>query len=470
MLDNLNKNKYGIVYTPNNLVKQMLNIIPKNLLQNQSLKWLDVGAGTGNFSQELFDLLNENLKQLIPDNDKRHNHILDNMLFMIEIYEPHIEILREKFKNNKNNKNIIFQDFLTFNPDFQFDFIIGNPPYNLNGAIKTPTNQKLQKKNDGKSSYVDFVIKSLNLLKDNGHLLLIIPTIWLKPDKAGLYNCLTNLNIKYLQCFSASQTMKLFDYKAQTPTCFFLIEKTPAINNNINNNINNINNNHQKIIPIFDSIERKPINYYLNNNFPIPTNGIEIVNKLINYVNQIGHLKVEKSTTPSKKCKITKTPPEAININFYENITTCRLDNLNPKLVINYSDLVCSYKNIKKLVLAHKMYGFPFFDETGKYGISARDNYIISEKDYTLQELKQIQKFLSTKFAIFMFSLTNYRMRYLEKSAFYFLPDITKIKDFPDLLDLKKNELNNKIADFFNFSQKTRETIEKSQKNYDFFI
>ena len=100
-------------------------------------------------SQELFDLLNENLKQLIPDNDKRYNHILDNMLFMIEIYEPHIEILREKFKNNNNNnnnENIIFQDFLTFNPEFQFDFIIGNPPYNLNGAIKTPTIKKLQKK------------------------------------------------------------------------------------------------------------------------------------------------------------------------------------------------------------------------------------------------------------------------------------------------------------------------------------
>jgi len=61
-------------------------------------------------------------------------------------------------------------------------------------------------------------------------------------------------------------------------------------------------------------------------------------------------------------------------------------------------------------------------------------------------------------------------MRYLEKSAFYFLPDITKIKDFPDLLDLKKNELNNKIADFFNFSQKERETIEKTHKNYNFFI
>ena len=95
MLDNLSKNKYGIVYTPNNLVKQMLNIIPKNLLQNQSLKWLDIGAGTGNFSQELFDLLNENLKNRIPNDDKRYDHILNNMLFMIKIYQPHIEILRE---------------------------------------------------------------------------------------------------------------------------------------------------------------------------------------------------------------------------------------------------------------------------------------------------------------------------------------------------------------------------------------
>ena len=51
--------------------------------------------------------------------------------------------------------------------------------------------------------------------------------------------------------------MKLFDYKAQTPTCFFLIEKTLSINYNNNNN-------HQKIIPIFDSIERRVINYYLN--------------------------------------------------------------------------------------------------------------------------------------------------------------------------------------------------------------
>ena len=61
-------------------------------------------------------------------------------------------------------------------------------------------------------------------------------------------------------------------------------------------------------------------------------------------------------------------------------------------------------------------------------------------------------------------------MRYLEKSAFYFLPDITKIKDLLDLIDLKKNKLDNKIADFFDFSQKMRETIEKNHKNYNFFI
>ena len=76
------KNKFGIVYTPNNLVKLMLNVIPK-IYFKINFKWLDVGAGTGNFSR-IIGLLNENLKQLIPDNDKRYNHILDNMLFMMK--------------------------------------------------------------------------------------------------------------------------------------------------------------------------------------------------------------------------------------------------------------------------------------------------------------------------------------------------------------------------------------------------
>jgi len=45
--------------------------------------------------------------------------------------------------------------------------------------------------------------------------------------------------------------------------------------------------------------------------------------------------------------------------------------------------------------------------------------------------LIKLQKFLSTKTALFLFKSTTYRMKYLEKYVFELLPDITKIPDFP---------------------------------------
>ena len=115
------------------------------------------------------------------------------------------------------------------------------------------------------------------------------------------------------------------------------------------------------------------------------------------------------------------------------------------------------------------MYGFPFFDISGIYGISSRDNYIISNKNYNLNELNEIYNFLSTKFALFIFSTTNYRMRLLEKYAFEFLPDITKINDFPKLINLTREDREKKINIFFNFSQNEINFIEKYSKNYNFF-
>ena len=46
-----NKDKYGEVLTPHNLVKEMLNLLPDAVFKNKNLKWLDPGAGTGNISQ-----------------------------------------------------------------------------------------------------------------------------------------------------------------------------------------------------------------------------------------------------------------------------------------------------------------------------------------------------------------------------------------------------------------------------------
>ena len=92
------------------------------------------------------------------------------------------------------------------------------------------------------------------------------------------------------------------------------------------------------------------------------------------------------------------------------------------------------------------MYGMPYLDISGEYGISNRDNYVIQKEK--LSDLIKIQTFLSTKTAIYLFKSTRYRMMYLEKYAFELIPDITNLLDFPEVIN------DDTIADYFGFDEK----------------
>ena len=171
-------------------------------------------------------------------------------------------------------------------------------------------------------------------------------------------------------------------------------------------------------------------------------------------------LEVIKTNLPPKDTILNNNKSE----NFkYKNITTCKLNGLTPELVINYSNKKLKYTGIPKLVLAHKMYGFPYLDINGEYGISNRDNYVIIKKN--IDDLIKIQKFLSTKTALYIFEATRYRMKYLEKYAFDIIPDIAKLEDFPE-------EINDEtISEYFRFNEIDKECISKlHNKKYKFFI
>jgi hypothetical protein len=259
---------------------------------------------------------------------------------------------------------------------------------------------------------------------------------------------------------NTSETQKAFLYKAQTPTCFFyghLKEETKEETQETT----------QPTLAIYDKLNKCFVNYVLRANYPIPTNGINIINKLLLYVDKIGYLKVYKSNSPPKNSVFANTNANA-NANI--NIHTTKLYKKTPLLIINYSNSIQHYANQPKLILAHKMYGFPYLDSSGTYGICARDNYILTTKDYSLNELKEIQAFLSTKIALFIFSTTNYRMRYLERYAFQFIPNITKLKEFPSLLNMNRASREKLIINFFNFSQIEEQLIETFFNNYNFFI
>ena len=112
------------------------------------------------------------------------------------------------------------------------------------------------------------------------------------------------------------------------------------------------------------------------------------------------------------------------------------------------------------------MYGFPYLDEKGEYGISNRDNYVILADDiHTIDKLKIIQKFLSTKTSLFLFEGTRYRMKYLEKYIFELIPNIIFLPNFPQVIN------DDTIAEFFNFDDREKKAIDIFHKNeYHFFV
>jgi len=436
------KEKYGDVPTPYFLIKEMLNLIPSEILKKKEGKWLDPGSGTGNFGKQIYETLMYSLTDIIDINERKQN-IMKQNLYLLEKNEYYKEKMEE---NISKDANIIIADYITWVPQMNFDVIIGNPPYNSDGLKKTPTNKVLKKGEDGETLWIKFVKKSIDILKEGGYLCFIIPSIWLKPDRAKMYQYLSQYKIHKIKCFSNTETNKIFNNNAQTPSCIFLLQKITGDNKTL----------------LYDKCYKTYMSYHFKNELPIPVHGVFLINKLKPYVEKYGSLenRVIKTNCISTKIKINKEKTEEYS---YKNVTTCLLDNNKATLVVNYSDIPCNYWGKKKLILAHKMYGFPYFDEFGEYGISSRDNYVMLNEDYKV--LLRYQQLLSTKFAIYLFESTRYRMKYLEKYVFQFIPDISKIGDFP-------NNINDtSLCEYYGLNKAEQEEILKfNTKPYKTFI
>ena len=151
-----------------------------------------------------------------------------------------------------------------------------------------------------------------------------------------------------------------------------------------------------------------------------------IIKKLIPYVSEYGHIKAIKTNLPSKKIKFSDVKTKQFP---YKNIKTTLLTGN----VYNYSNKPLNYR-YPKIVLAHKSIGLPFYDDEG-LGLSTRDNYIIESDNPNLLE------FLQSDFVKKIFESFRYRMRFLEKEVFLYLPRVDLIPYFPEVIN--DNNLNN---------------------------
>lgn len=219
------KEKYGEINTPEILIQQMLDKLPKNIWRDPTKKWLDPASGIGSFQILVYERLLKGLEYWEPVFQKRHNHIIQNMLYMCEINSVSEKKSRLIFGKNANIQKC---DFLNPKfPDFQvkkFDVILGNPPFN--------SNKKQKIKSSANTIWSDFVEKSLGLLEKNGFLLYVHPSGWRKPVKKNEFNYLfhkmtRDCQMEYLEIHNKEDGVKTFG--VQTRYDWYVLRNRPCI-------------------------------------------------------------------------------------------------------------------------------------------------------------------------------------------------------------------------------------------------
>ena len=392
----MHKELYGEVGTPAVLVERLISLIPTSRLRDSSTIYMEAGAGDGRISRMLVDRVTET--------DASQSDSIRGRIHMTELQERHHPAIRRAMGSSV----VLTKDFLS--SEGLFDVVFGNPPYNFGGNIKVPTNTQLDKKRDGRALWKEFVKHAFTILKPGGYLVFLMPSLWLKPDKEKVYDLINSFAVEKLIGFSASETHKLFMGKAQTPLTLVRLRKSPPIPN----------------IAIYDSVSNSYIPYPHRVPMPIPLKCPGILQKVRAGLStdQIGIPIVRTNSAP----KNTELAQEASDQCQYPNIRTTHLTKGIPRLITEWSDRPLAYAGVTKLALPHKMYGMPYLDTTGKFGLSRRDIYVITG---TISTLAIYRQFLCSRLVLYLYETTRYRMRFLERYVFQLLPDPTKLPDLP---------------------------------------
>lgn len=171
--DLLKKEKFGEVFTHPDLINKVLDLLPNNVWTNPNLLWLEPSCGKGFFVIHVYLRLMKGLKKVITNEKKRSIHIIEKMLYMVELGRENVDYCKKLFGSNMN---ILCSDYLKDNvyPDIQFDCIIGNLPFQDDFGLTSAGKKILGGKN---KLYERIFLKcSEQHLKKNGHITVIVPS------------------------------------------------------------------------------------------------------------------------------------------------------------------------------------------------------------------------------------------------------------------------------------------------------
>ena len=393
----LEKKKFGEVFTPMEVIDEMMDNLDKNykkehkksIFSISTLKWYDPSAGMGSFPVNVYYRLMNGLKKEFPDEKLRKKHILENMLYMSEINKKNCYILEKLFNKKKFNLNIYCGDSLKINISKafnleKFDIIMGNPPF-----------QDKNKSGDNKK-YLEFTKLSLEQLGPSKYLLFITPRNILD------YLLVHEKNRKYIDKLYNIQHLAIETcskyFKVGSSFLWFILQNKDYVSNTSIDFLdydNKVKNTKIKLYPAID-LPRYPNEIDL-----------KIISKLTSDKKKFNliDIKFNNKTQRIRKEMIKKgTVKETKTTDFkYKIIDTINKTNPFPPRKYYYYDKKDDNYDKDKLVISKKGYLMPFIDDTHNYTYSDNFKIIVDNKKNLKNILKVVDSCL-IKYLIKQFS------------------------------------------------------------------
>jgi site-specific DNA-methyltransferase (adenine-specific) len=248
------KKQNGEVFTPFELINEMLDTLPIEVWGNPNLKWFDPSNGVGNFPAVIVQRLMLGLKEWESDDKKRYKHILENMIYVCDLSSKNMFLYLNIFDpNNEYNMNYFRGSFLSEEFDkkkwSKFNIIIGNPPY------QHPTNKRWK-------LWVSFLEKILCI--ENKYLLFVTPNSWMTGEGKELSNAKKIILKKGLKMINPE--VDYFKYIGEKIGYYLCDgEKHNMIDIVNNKNVNRIRNNGHFLLNKNDEIKNEIFNKMKSN-------------------------------------------------------------------------------------------------------------------------------------------------------------------------------------------------------------